>query len=373
MRTRLRGAALLAVAALSVTACGKKGPPQPPIRILPGAAKGLKLRQIGSQVVLTAMLPMQETNGAPITGPVQVKILRMPATETLRPGAVSGRYLQHQFERGAKVIATLGADDLAKAAPGGRLTYLDASIAPAPAESATRLFYSVMIIDSQGKRSPLPVPPMVEIARAPAAPHDLKVEVSEGKVRLTWEPGQGEPPNGTFNVYRHLVSDSEAPVLPINPQPIAGTSYEDTTIVYGAAYRYMVRAVFGKALTVRESADIPEVEVRPLDVYPPKTPTGVAVSAEGSVIRVYWFPNSESDLAGYRIYRRETADGEFKLAGEVGPAETAFADATARRGVRYHYVVSAFDSATPANESPRSEERTETLPLEAGPAPKPRR
>ncbi len=367
---------MLAVAVLSATACGKKGPPQPPIRILPGAARGLKLRQVGSRVVLTATLPMQETNGAPITGPVQVRILRMPATETLRPGVVSGRYLQHQFERGAKVLATLSGDNLAKAAPGGRLTYLDASIAPGQAGAALRLFYSVMIIDSQGKRSPLPVPPMVEIARAPAPPHDLKVEAEEGKVRLTWEPGEGEPPNGTFNIYRRLQTDSEEPELPINPQPVTGTSYEDTTIVYGAAYRYMVRAVFGKALTVRESADIAEVEVHPLDIYPPKTPSSVAVSAEGSVIRVYWFPNSEPDLGGYRVYRREAADGEFKLAGEVGPTETAFADATARPGVRYHYVVSAFDGASPANESPRSEERTETLPLEAAPAtaePKPRR
>lgn len=373
MRKRLGGGAGLAVAVLLVTACGKKGPPQPSIRILPSAAQGLTLRQVGPRVVLTATLPMQETNGTPIAGPVQVKILRMPATETLRPGAVSDRYLQHQFERGAKVLATLGGDSLAKAAPGGRLTYLDASIAPGPAGSAMRLFYSVLIIDAQGKRSPLPVPPMVEIARAPAPAHDLKVEASEGRVRLTWEPGEGDPLNGTFNIYRRLVTDNEEPVLPINPQPIVGTSYEDTTIVYGAAYRYMVRAVIGKALTVRESADIPEVEVRPLDVYPPKIPTGVAVSSEGPVIRVYWFPNSEPDLGGYHIFRRETADGEFKLAGEVGPTETAFADATVRPGVRYHYVVSAFDSATPANESPRSEERTETLQLDAAPAPEPRR
>ena len=407
MNRRRRGAIVLALAILGSTACGKKGPPQPPIRILPAAAKGLKLRQAGSEVVLTATLPMEETNGTPITGPIQVKILRMPATDTLRPGFVSERYLQHQFERSAQTLATLAGDTLAKAAPGGRLTYRDAPSPPGPSAAAPaasapsrkapagtppagsapagsrtaasgspasatyptgpRLLYSLLIVDPQGKRSMLPVPAMIEIGKAPAPPHNLKVEVQEGKVLLTWEPGEGEPAKGGFNVYRAPVADRDEPLVSINPNPIQAARYQDETIQYGAAYRYLVRAVSGRTGTLCESVDSPEVEVHPLDIYPPKAPTGVAVSAEGPVIRIYWFPNGETDLGGYRIYRRETSDGEFKRVGEVGPTETAFADATARAGVRYHYVVSAFDGNSPANESPRSEERSETLPLEGAP------
>ena len=50
--------------------------------------------------------------------------------------------------------------------------------------------------------------------------------------------------------------------------------------------------------------------------------------------------------------------------GEVGAAETPFAVATAGRGVRYHYVVTAVDRATPPNESGRSEQQSEILPFE---------
>jgi fibronectin type 3 domain-containing protein len=114
---------------------------------------------------------------------------------------------------------------------------------------------------------------------------------------------------------------------------------------------------------LRESAPGGEAEVRPLDVYPPKAPTGLAATVEGPVIKLYWFPNGEADLRGYRVYRREGA-GEFELVGEAGAAETSFADATARKGVRYDYAVTAVDGAGPPNESARSEAQSEALPAE---------
>ncbi|OLC55379.1 MAG: hypothetical protein AUH92_02280 [Acidobacteria bacterium 13_1_40CM_4_69_4] len=119
---------------------------------------------------------------------------------------------------------------------------------------------------------------------------------------------------------------------------------------------------------MRESLPSDVVEVRPLDVYSPKAPTGLAAAVEGSVIKLYWFPNGEPDLHGYRVYRRE-AEGKWTLLGEVGPAETSFADATAARGVRYHYAVTAVDGASPPNESPRSDEQSEVLPAGEGAAP----
>jgi len=52
------------------------------------------------------------------------------------------------------------------------------------------------------------------------------------------------------------------------------------------------------------------------------------------------------------------------LVGEVGAAETPFAVATAARGVRYHYAVTAVDRGTLPNESGRSEQQSEILPFE---------
>jgi len=110
------------------------------------------------------------------------------------------------------------------------------------------------------------------------------------------------------------------------------------------------------------------VEVLPLDLFAPKAPTGLAAAVEGQAIKLYWFPNSEPDLHGYRVYRRE-AKGEYRLIGEVGAAETSFADTTAARGVRYYYEVTALDGATPPNESPRSAEVSESMSADSVSAP----
>lgn len=106
--------------------------------------------------------------------------------------------------------------------------------------------------------------------------------------------------------------------------------------------------------------------MRPHDRYAPATPTGVAAAVEGDVIKIYWFPNAEPDLAGYRIYRRGEGEQEASRIGEPTASETSFVDSGAAVGVRYYYSVSAVDGAVPVNESQRSEERTEMLSGGAG-------
>ncbi len=135
-----------------------------------------------------------------------------------------------------------------------------------------------------------------------------------------------------------------------------------------------MRAVAVAGLPMRESADGQAREVQPLDRFPPAAPTGLAVAVEGNVLRLYWFPNDEPDLAGYRIYRRQDPEAEpeegppaalgepLQLIGEVPLADTAYSDTTVVPGVRYHYAVTAVDSALPPNESPRSEGRSDMLP-----------
>ncbi len=119
---------------------------------------------------------------------------------------------------------------------------------------------------------------------------------------------------------------------------------------------------------LRESLPCDEAEARPLDLYAPKAPTGLAAAVEGQAIKLYWFPNSEADLHGYRVYRRE-AKGEFRPIGDVDAVETSFADTTAARGVRYYYVVTALDLATPPNESARSAEVSESVSADTAAAP----
>jgi len=383
------------LAAVLAPACGKKGPPQPPLRILPAPARDVRLRQVGPEVLVTASLTLTRTDGTPLDDKTQVRVLRMPATTTLRPGLVSARYLQRQFEKESKAVAALSKQALEKAAPGGRLRFRDRDVASAARSAlASRFLYSVVVVDGSGKRSLMPPPIEIEIQEPPPTPKDLKVETAEGEVRLQWEPitppawapspppagpgpraappGAGQPakpPAPLYNVYRRAVSDEVDPDSPLNRAPLKETSFTDQAFRYGETYRYSVRALLSPAPPLHESAPTAEVEVHPLDVFPPKAPTGLAVAAEGKVLKLYWFPSAEADLGGYRIYRRDTPDGEFTQVGQAGPADTSYMDAAVRPGVRYHYVIAAIDGAVPPNESPRSEERSEVVPAETAPPP----
>lgn len=361
-----------ALAVLLVTACGKEGPPLPPIRNLPPPPGNFVVRQIGADIVVAAdLIPASGAEGRQSV--VEARILRMPATSGLRPGSVSNRYLLQQFVRQSQPVASLAGEALRRAVIGRRLIYHDDEPA-AQAGAGGEFMYSMVLLSADGERSSMPLPTLIEVVQAPPAPTGLQIEVAEGEVRMQWAGVSAE--GGRYNVYRGPAGASRPPEKPLNPSPLVEPTYVDTTFIYGETYRYMVRAVSMVGGPMQESADGEAKEVLPLDVFPPAAPTGLAVAVEGNVLRLYWFPNDQPDLAGYRIYRRvePEADGEegkeqatplgepMQLIGEVPLSETAYSDTTALPGVRYHYAVTAFDTATPPNESPRSEGRSETLP-----------
>ena len=70
-------------------ACGKKGPPLAPLRILPRPAQNVHVRQIGSDVVLEAAVSLSRTDGTPLGAGAVVEVMRMRPGPTLRPARVS--------------------------------------------------------------------------------------------------------------------------------------------------------------------------------------------------------------------------------------------------------------------------------------------
>ena len=91
----------------------------------------------------------------------------------------------------------------------------------------------------------------------------------------------------------------------------------------------------------------------------------VAVAAAGEngagpAIDLSWQPNTEADLAGYVVYRREGDGGWQRVSPATPVVEPAFHDPQVQPGHTYRYAVSAVDNG--GHESTRSAEAQETVP-----------
>ena len=95
-----------------------------------------------------------------------------------------------------------------------------------------------------------------------------------------------------------------------------------------------------------------------VDTEPPATPGGIKVGLKDKAVQVTWALNSESDLAGYRVYRSDAPLTGFQPVATV--EGTSFKDEVA--GARY-YRVAALDRA--GNESVPS--GSVGLPVLSGP------
>ena len=147
--------------------------------------------------------------------------------------------------------------------------------------------------------------------------------------------------------------------------------FRDETFEWEKSYEYSLSVVATEDLPSAkkaeyESASSPALSITPHDVYPPAMPTGVqAVHSgvlEGDFIDITWNANTEKDLAGYNVYRREeqeasAASVRINLKALITPS---FRDNSVQKGHRYFYSVSAIDVRN--NESERSAETSEFVP-----------
>ena len=100
-----------------------------------------------------------------------------------------------------------------------------------------------------------------------------------------------------------------------------------------------------------------------IDSEPPAVPRGVrTITGDGYVV-VEWYPNAESDLEGYIIYRGENNQNFDKIA-DLSAEKTDYRDRDVRNGRTYYYAVSAYDryneselSPEVASDTPRPEGR----------------
>jgi subtilisin family serine protease len=84
----------------------------------------------------------------------------------------------------------------------------------------------------------------------------------------------------------------------------------------------------------------------PPDTTPPAAPTGLTATAGNQSAGLDWADNTESDLAGYDVYRSTTSgSGYSRVNGSLVTASN-YNDTGLTNGTTYYYVVKAVDSST---------------------------
>jgi hypothetical protein len=213
----------------------------------------------------------------------------------------------------------------------------------------------------------------------------LTAEVRKDGVLLRWAPAAAQGANPTaIRLHRKLLTPPPAkprhgPLAPA-PEPVeqnllvkAGARSDralDSDIRFGQSYEYRAQRVAritvgGKTLELAGTISAP-VRVAALDIFPPAVPTGLAAVATvgengaETAIDLSWQPVTDTDLAGYIVYRREGKAAWQRISPAEPLAPPAFHDTRVQPGHTYHYAVSAIDQN--GHESARSAETEEFVP-----------
>jgi hypothetical protein len=352
-----RWAALMVVlvVALVVSGCGTPGTPQPPSLTLPDRVEDLKAVRTGDRVALTWTMPKRNTDKVLLKGEVAVHVCR---------------------REGAGECAAAGDVNFAPGADG----VFSETLRAAESSGALRpLSYFVELRNRKGRSAGLSNEADVLAGPAPAPVTGLGAEVRKTGIVLHWNAADAVV---AIRLERNVVSAppvkaKEGP-LSAPPEPVEqrllvehdGGVALDHEIRFGETYEYRAQRVArqekdGKTVEAAGEFSAP-VRIEALDVFPPERSAGLAAVATAAsdtspaAVDLNWVPNTEADLAGYYVYRREAETPWRRISGEKPVAGPAFHDAAVLAGHTYIYGVSAVDAN--GNESQRSEDATETVP-----------
>ncbi|HXO30323.1 MAG TPA: hypothetical protein VOA80_23445, partial [Thermoanaerobaculia bacterium] len=353
-------AAALAIT-LALAACGKEGPPTPPLRAVPAPVKDLAVRQRGTHVLLSFTYPQTTPGGAALNGVTKVEVyeavlqppppLKAPAKATAekKPGSAkaAGATAPEAGKAGAKATAT-GAATAAE--PGAAAVEPGAAGTPAGATAATT-----------GKAAAAPAPGSAAAPSMPS-PLDPRQYESLAKLRLTLTSKD----LGAATLGNQLIIDLPLPEpLPAAtatapaaaPGPAPAKVPPGTTTAKAAAGA--ATAIAGAGLTrdyaVRaygpqgdRSAFSNQALLMPKE--PPQPPAAVMVTPQADGILVAWKP--EPNGGSYAVYRRAATERfSSKPLALVRGGETRHLDQTARFGQSYIYSVTTVDPRQPLVES----------------------
>jgi hypothetical protein len=133
------------------------------------------------------------------------------------------------------------------------------------------------------------------------------------------------------------------------------TEFTDHNVRFNQIYLYRVRALFQEGRYIAENASSNPVSIIPRDIFPPPVPSGLTAVYTGRSVQLAWNSAVAPSLAGYNVYRQETAQPPRRLNHEL-LRTPEFPDVTAKLRHRYTYWVTSVSLAH--NESKPSAKAT---------------
>jgi hypothetical protein len=363
---------LLAIFALAaLAACGIPGAPQPPSLELPRTVRDLEAVRKGDKVTLTWTTPHETTDHTRIKHLGVTRICR--AVDRAAAAECVETVMTLPPEHTPSQTAASFTDTLPK-----QLQQTHAS------GFAT---YAVQVENSRGRSAGLSNQVTVPLAPTLPPPARLLAEVTANGVVISWEAPLDEmqvlspgPRDGLQYHWRIDRADkSKATAAPIeiattgafvaprlaqpNLNVLDASAEWEHEYTYRANIETTVLGAEGKAVATVEGADSPPIDVFVHDIFPPAVPTGLQAVSAGTpqqpFVDLSWAPDTESDLAGYNVYRHEEGGAPVKISSELMKTPT-YRDFAVQAGHSYSYSVSAVDVR--GNESEKSAEASETVP-----------
>ncbi len=313
---------------LTLSACGKKGPPLPPLRSVPATTSDLSVRQRGSQLLLEFTYPTATPGGQALGGITGVEVWEADRPVGAAPavpgvaGAVAAPTTPDASKTGAPAEGTQGT--------AGTATTETTPTTPTVAEPivAPGSVGSVVPPGPAGTAPATPAAPAVEPGPPALDPREFALA---GKKVLTL---------AAADIGAATLGDKVVLMLPI-VEAEAGVTVR----------HFQVRTV-GPLGDRSEPSNMTRIVPR----TPPAPPAEIAAAPKANGIDLSWKP--VEGALGYLVYRRDAAVKNYgkPLQAVVAPA-VAMTDATAQLGASYIYAVTTVSHRAPLVESAIQSER----------------
>lgn len=338
---------------LGLTACGVPGLPKPPSLNLPQPVTDLRAIRKGDRVYLAWTVPTRTTDSLVVRRPGLTKVCRSTNAVMTECGAPVGELAAPEPPKKDEAAA--------------KQSYADPLPATLLNDSASaEVFYAVSVLNENGRSAGLSNVVSVPAMTAPAAPADFHAQITADGIVVSWQKTQAAATKRFYRVYRRAegtTTDVVAGEVPWDDVQLVDHNFDwEKTYSYRATVVTVIH-VEGKPDSEFESADTRAVKVFAHDIFPPAVPSGLQAVFSGvgqqPFIDLIWAPDTDADLAGYNVYRREEASEARKI--NSGLVTTpALRDSNVASAHTYFYSVSAVDVR--GNESGRSAETSEAVP-----------